>query len=132
MLLPELGAFLSTQGIGTLGTDIFLGTLPAEPDNCVALRDYGGLAPEHDLGTDHLRYEFPRVQVLVRNTDYVTGHMKAFDIVGDFEAIQDSTLSGVRYRCVDSLQSPFCLKQDENRRWVFACNYQVAKAISTS
>ncbi len=132
MLLPELGTYLQTAGIGTLGTDLFLGLLPPTPDNCVVIAEYGGMAPEHNQGTLTLRYEFPRVQVLVRNTSYATGMLKARDIMGDMAAAADSTMSGVVYHSVDALQSPFFLQRDDNNRWVFACNYQVFKAVSSS
>ncbi len=131
MLLPELGTYLQTAGIGTLGTDLFLGELPANPDNCVAILEYGGMAPEHDLGTTALRYEFPRVQVVVRNTSYATGRLKAQDILGDMAAVANETLTSVYYLEAAPLQSPFLLERDDNDRWVFACNYQITKA-STS
>ncbi len=132
MLLPELGTYLQTAGIGTLGTDLFLGLLPPTPDNCVCIAEYGGMAPEHDMGTLALRYEFPRVQVLVRNTSYATGMLKARDIMGDMAAVANSTMSGVNYFGIDAIQSPFFLNKDDNGRWVCACNYQVFKGVSSS
>jgi hypothetical protein len=98
----------------------------------VVIAEYGGMAPEHDLGTANLRYEFPRVQILVRNTDYATGRIKANDIIGDMAAIANQTLSGVRYLGADAIQQPFRLNKDDNGRWIFTCNYQIAKALSSS
>jgi len=36
-MLMEIGAYLATKSIGTVGTDIFLGWMPDQPDNCIAL-----------------------------------------------------------------------------------------------
>ena len=132
MLLAELGAYLATEGVGTVGTDIFYGTLPATPEACVALFEYGGIAPEHNLGTTALRYEMPRVQVLTRHGTYLTGIKKAQDVTNAFAAIANSTISEVYYLHVEPLQSPFLLDRDQNDRWIFACNYQVRKAVSSS
>jgi hypothetical protein len=132
MVLPDLGAYLVTQSIGTLGTNLFLGHLPPTPDSAVAILEYGGLAPEHDLGHSTQRHEFPRVQVLVRDTVYATARLKAQDIMADMAAIGNTTLSGVWYMGVDPIQQPFLLERDDNGRWVMACNYQVHKAVSSS
>lgn len=132
MLLAELGAYLATEGVGTVGTTIFYGGLPDSPDNCLALLEYGGRAPEHDLGTTALRHEYPRVQVLTRNTVYLTGIKKAQDVTHAFTAVRNTTLSDVGYKGIDPVQSPFSLGQDNNGRWVFACNYEVCKTLSSS
>lgn len=61
MLLDELASYMQTNGIGTLGTDLFAGQLPESPDACVALYEYGGLAPEHSIGGGPAKFERPRL-----------------------------------------------------------------------
>lgn len=70
-LIDDLGTYLQTQGIGTLGTDLFQGHLPSSPDNCVAVFETGGSQPNKDLPLNH-----PSFQVIVRNKSYATGRDK--------------------------------------------------------
>lgn len=70
-LIDDLGTYLQTQSIGTLGTDLFQGHLPDTPDNCVAIFETGGPAPNKDLPLNK-----PTFQVIVRNASYATGRDK--------------------------------------------------------
>lgn len=134
MLLPELATYLQSAGIGTLGTDLFYGRVPASPDVCTVLMEYGGLPIEPDLGTPTIRLEFPRVQVLTRGLkdDYDTPRLKAQAVLVALTAIVNQSLSGVAYKVAAALQSPFFLRRDQNDRVEIACNYQVMKAPSVS
>ena len=133
MLLVELGTFLQTAGDGTLGTDLFLGPLPDTPDVCTALYEYGGFAPEGDIGAGGaIRYEFPRVQVAVRHTSYATGRAKIDTVCDRLCGISNETLSGVYYVGAWPVQSPYLLDEDENGRWIFAVNFDVHKKPSSS
>ena len=130
MVLDEIGAFLAAGGIGTVGTTIFLGSSPDTPDACVTVYEYGGLPPEHTLGTDNV-IERPRVQVVARGAlnDYAAARSKAKDI---FNVMKGGlqTLSGIRYLRIEPVDSPFVLRLDETTRWLVACNYQIYKDAS--
>ena len=45
MLLDDVADLISTGGYGTLGTNLFKGMLPSDPDEAVAVIHYGGLEP---------------------------------------------------------------------------------------
>ena len=62
MLIRDIAQILQTNGIGILGTDIFLGQLPASPDNVVVFYPTGGFA--QDLPLPDVKMT---VQVLVRD-----------------------------------------------------------------
>lgn len=73
---------LVTAGVGTFGTDLFVGIQPATPDACVTLFDSGGRNPDPKHAHDE-----PSVQAMVRSAvdDYEGGWAKA-------QAVKDALL----------------------------------------
>lgn len=72
-LEEDIAASLATQGIGTVGTDIFTGTLPSSPQNCVAVIPTGGIRLREDLNA----IKRPSFQVVARNARWNLGMDKA-------------------------------------------------------
>lgn len=131
MTLNEIGAYLQANGVGTVGTDIFLDRMPETPDTCIALFEYGG-SPTHRTmnalpGTANA--EVVRIQILCRAATHVTARSKARSIFALLDHY-DGTLSSVTYYYVMAISSPFYLKRDENERAYYACNFEITKALS--
>lgn len=123
MMLDEIAAYLATQSVGTVGTNIFIGIIPDSPDNCVALFEYGGSAPDL-VGT---YVERPNLQVRVRNTSYSTGRAKCASVITALHTLGETTLSGTRYLWVAAKQSPISLGVDAKERYEWSINFQVVK-----
>ncbi len=138
MILDDLIDYLSTQGIGNVGStasgSIFESQLPAEIPQCIALFETGGLASVHTFsgGPGNAVVERPRVQVVSRATTYPTARAKAQDVFMLLDGLTNRTINGVRYLSITSVQSPFDMGRDANDYPRVACNYDVIKAISTS
>jgi hypothetical protein len=130
MLLDELSAYLAANGIGTLGTDIFIGQLPESPDAACALYEYGGIAPAHTIGGGTAKYERPRVQVVARALTYSAARSKIESIYTLLDAVAGAMLSSVRYLRIEAVQSPAFLERDANNRVTMVCNFQVQKELS--
>src|ERR1051325_6921886 len=127
MLLDEIGAYLQSLSLGTVGTDLFLGSTPDSPDACVTVREYGGEAPEFTLGPS-VAYEQPRIQIVCRAgvADYAAARTKAEAIYRALN-VAEATLSATHYLRIEPLQSPFPIGRDENNRWEIAFNCSVMK-----
>lgn len=130
MVLEELATYMQANGIGTLGTNLFVGTLPSTPDTCVGLQEYPGTQPAYALGGGLQVLEFPRVQVMTRAKLYNVARDKADDVWRLLGAITGQTLSGVHHLRVQALSNPFELPPDDTNRKLFACNYVVTKELS--
>ncbi|QCX32456.1 hypothetical protein FDN13_01380 [Caloramator sp. E03] len=124
MLLDDIGQYLEEQNIGRLGTDIFLSLLPEDIDNCIALFEYGGEAPEL-----HSNIEKPRLQAMVRNVDYQTGRMTIEQIKNILHGLSEQIINGKRYLLIMALQCPEFLGYDENNRSEFVCNFEIIKEV---
>ena len=87
-MITEIGAYLATKSIGTVGTDIFLGLMPDQPDNCIALFEYAGGPP--DL---HWAGEYPGLQVRVRNKGYAAARTKIGEVMDKLHGLQFQYIS---------------------------------------
>lgn len=121
-MLTEIGAYLATKSIGTVGTDIFLGLMPDQPDNCIALFEYAGSPP--DL---HWNGEYPGLQVRVRNKGYAAARTKIGEVMDKLHGLHEQTLSGTRYLLVKARGSPEVLKRDANNRVELFVNFEIIK-----
>jgi len=121
-VLREIGAYLATKSIGTVGTDIFLGLMPDQPDNCIALFEYAGSPP--DL---HWNGEYPGLQVRVRNKSYAAARTKIGEAMTALHGLHEQTLSGTRYLLIKARGSPEVLKRDANNRVELFVNFEIIK-----
>lgn len=73
--LSQLADYIAREGIANSSggsVNIFVGKYPDSPDNCVAL--LGELPQKPNIYVAD--FEYPRWQIVVRNTDYTTGEAK--------------------------------------------------------
>lgn len=135
MLLDEVAAFIVADGHATLGTNLFLGSMPAKPDVALSLHEYPGGPPDFVFGTAGVAHEYPRVQVKARGAaaDYAGPRRWLEAVYQDLaERVQSATSTGTRYLDLSPVQPPFPLERDESNRWVFAVNFVAMKEVSTS
>jgi hypothetical protein len=121
-VLREIGAYLQSQGIGTLEANLFLGLMPDQPDNCIALFEYAGSPP--DL---HWPGEYPGLQVRVRNKSYAAARTKIGEAMTALHGLHEQTLSGTRYLLIKARGSPEVLKRDNNNRVELFVNFEIIK-----
>jgi len=116
MISADIAAYLTSQGLGTLGVDYFDVALPANIDNAVMVRDYPGSPPffDHDQPTPALIY--PRVQIVARNLDVVAAYTASQAAFSAIHGIKDIVIDGTTYLRAEALQAPFWLQQDSSDR----------------
>jgi len=121
-VLEAISKYLEEEDVGTVGVDIFLGLLPDQPDNCIALFEYAGSPP--DL---HWDGEYPGLQVRVHNTSYPAGRAKIGEVVDLLHGLHEKELSGTRYLLIKARGSPEVLKRDSGNRIEFFVNFEIIK-----
>lgn len=134
MLLDDVADYLSSGGIGTVGTDIFKGYMPDTPDGAVAVYETGGLGTVHAMNPSagQAVLEQPRVQVVCRAAagDYETARAKAHDVFLLMDGLPAREINATQYHWGQAVQSPFPMGRDESNRVLIACNFDVKKALS--
>ena len=136
MLLHDLSDYLSSGGVGTLGTDLFVGQLPPAPDLATCVYETGGIAPIYSMGNvaGQAVVERPRVQVVVRGAqyDYETARAVAQKAWLLIDKLPTRSINGVAYKWGSCVQSVFLLQVDEQGRPWLAFNADVLKEMSTT
>lgn len=112
----ELAEFLEDAGtLGTVGVNIFVDKMPAGKRNAVLVAQYPGKRPEHRMdGTNDIRFEFPRVQIVVRNNLDATSFSNAELAVDALGKIANQFIEGIFYRSVQLINQPGIKERDEN------------------
>jgi Bacteriophage minor capsid protein len=132
-----LGAYLQDQGLGTLGTTLFLGGLPLDvvniptQDAITALVETPGFPAEYVHDVPGISWERPMLQTLTRGApyDYVGARQWAQDIFLALGEIQNQVLSGTYYFWVLPWQSVFKLRDDDYARPIMTAQFRIGKAV---
>lgn len=128
-VLNEIAAHLQALGVGVLGTTLFIGSMPATPDVCVALFEYGGLAPEKGFGTPGNKWETPAIQVVARGVkgDYAGPRAKVAVAYAELSKIEAELLGSTFYHHIHAVQAPFLMRRDDSERVYMAVNFLAQK-----
>lgn len=123
-LIDEVANYLAANGIGTVGTNLFEGLLPASPDSAVAIIETAGSKPDEYLPT----YS-PSFQVLVRSTAYDLGRTVCDNIRTLLHNKYNVTLvnNGNYYFWIRLITEGGHLGQDQTGRDLFSMNFEVKR-----
>ena len=128
--LDEIARHLDVQNLVTEGTDVFVNELPDDPANCVAIFGLIGTTVQQQRDVPGL--QFPRFQLIVRNTDYNDGADKFQAIRSALHGIIGRTLPASANTATDPyIRVMRChietdggpLGRDDKGRTEFSCNF---------
>jgi hypothetical protein len=124
-LLDALGARLVADGVGVLGTSIFLGYMPPTPDVCVAVYEARGNGPQQTFGPSVVAVERPLIRIIARaaRNDYPAARTKAEAVRASLGDIRGETISGVNFQCVSPTSDLFPMRLDDKERALIALDF---------
>ncbi len=135
IVLDDIAVHLQTQGLGTIGSSLFKGYLPDEPDVCVAIVEISGDQPIDTMGATlgTINVDRPALQILCRaaQDDYEAARVKAESAYRALHNLVDTTVNGIRYLNITANRPPAPIDRDENSRWVIGFEIDVWKEVST-
>jgi len=118
----DIATYLQSHVFGTIGTDIFYGFLPDEPDHAICVYDTSG-RPSELYGIDQ-----PNFQITVRDASYATASSTIESIQSVLQYLTNTTINGTFYLNINNLQAPFSAGWDnEENRVEFKQNYITQK-----
>lgn len=125
-ILESVGDYLVTNNLGTLGTNLFLGTMPETPDECVAVYENSGSAPAFTMGPGGIVIDYPMLQIVARagREDYPTARDKAESIRILLASVLDSTISSVNIMRIEPMGSVNPLGVDSKFRPMVSVNFR--------
>ena len=122
---------LEAAGLGTPGTNLFEYRLPDTPHQAIAVIPYPGAQPMRHHGESVPGLQQPRFQVRCRATDDASVDDladRAFRAL--CAAMNRDVAPGVAWLAVRPLQDPFPQPEDQSRRMVRACNFEVLRRVA--
>lgn len=130
-VLDDLADLLSSGGVTTT---IYQGFLPEQPDDALVLIETGGMPAVHAFSptAGNAVAERPSVQIIRRSPVYNRARAEMQYIWRMLDGFGDRSINGTRYMWIASRHMPFALPEDETRRTLIACNFDISKAVSTS
>lgn len=122
LISTEIAAYVQTQGLGTLGTNLFKERMPASPDTAIAIFSTGGILADPKEG-----YDYPTIQIMTRADDPAVAYNNLAAIYNVLQGLNNVTLaSGTYLLHMWALQSqPINIGLDAEERTRFTQNYQL-------
>jgi hypothetical protein len=108
-----------------LGSNLFIGREPSSPKKSVTLFDSFGYPPQLNLVNQG--YEYPAIQVRVRDTDYRSGWEKCEEIKNLLHGRNHETWNGALYTVISCASGPALLDWDDNNNVLFVINFNLQR-----
>ena len=121
--LDDLGTYLQTNSIGTLGTDIFYNGLDTVP-NCIAITPYRGSNTYHIVSNVKNPHSV-NINVLVRNSDGDTAKSKADSIyllIGD---VANTIIGTTKFLFIQAKSLPVLDSKTESGLTIYSVNFSL-------
>ena len=129
--LDELAARLVAQGVGTVGSNIFLGSraiIPPGPGPYLSLRETGGTGPTRIHNRNGAHTQRPTAHVLVRAATYPAARKMAQDAYTALDGVFNTTLINTFYQSITARQELTDLGLDADTRVMISFNVDAEKA----
>lgn len=107
------------------GTDLFIGMEPNSPDQCVTIFDTMGR--QTGLSMDQELYDYPSVQIRVRDNSYISGWNLIESIRTTLHGRGQETWNGTLYSIIYCASGPAMLDTDQQSRVRFIVNFNIQR-----
>jgi hypothetical protein len=106
-------------------TSLFVNREPATPDNVVTIFDYFG--GRHALTLDGQTYEYPSIQIRVRNREQSEAWKIIYRIYTSLHGRAHETWNGTIYEVIYASGGPALLDWDDNDRCRLIINFNIQR-----
>jgi hypothetical protein len=131
--LDDIAARLVAAGVGTKGSNIFLGSNAVIPDGAgpfLTVTETGGMAPTRIQNKASAATQRPTAQVAVRAATYPPARTMATAAYAALDGIYNTTLGSTFYQVVRARQEPTDIGLDGVGRPVIVFNIEAEKEPS--
>lgn len=118
--LDDIADYLEDNGLGTVGTNIFVGKMPQD-SNCIALLQTNGSPPPVDLPE-----KTPSFQVLIRDPAISTGVVRLMAVRNLLHIIIESTIGTTSFMNIFAMSDGGHIGEEpETGSQLFSINFNV-------
>lgn len=119
MMIDDIATKLQSEGIGTIGTNIFKSYLPETVDTGLVVLDTGGAQPDPYLPTKE-----PTFQIFIRAEDYATGRQMMDDVRTALHQTKNTTLGNTYFYFILAISEGGHIGRNEVGRDEFSINFR--------
>jgi hypothetical protein len=133
VFLDEIAARLVAQGVGVIGSSIFLGSkavIPTGDGPYLSLTETGGSGPTRVHNVPGAKTQRPTAQIAVRARSYLVARTKAKEAYLALDGVWNTTIGGVFYQKITARQEPTDIGLDDEKRPMIVFNIDAEKAPS--
>ncbi len=123
-MIGDIGAYLASRGVGIIGTDIFLGTMPDMPDRCLALYALEGERPEFNWDAER-----PALLIRVRGADQAEADELIASVWRELWNLTGIEVNGTAYHRIEARGSVAPAGRDARGRVYYLANFAVIKEV---
>lgn len=117
----------SDSSLGLSASDVFVGREPTTPKNCVTIYDTPGRSPQMTLDANNEFYQYPSIQIRVRNTKYVMGYSLGESILKSLHGRAQETWNDSLYSSIMAASDVSLLDWDTQSRPRFIINFNIQR-----
>lgn len=133
MFLDDIAARLVGQGVGTIGSNIILGSKGKVPQGAgplLSLIETGGFAPTRIHNIPGANTQRPSAQICVRAQSYLAARTMAKSAYLALDGVFNTVINGVLYHSITAVQEPTDIGLDTLERPMIVFNINAEKAPS--
>lgn len=119
---------IGDAGAMVVGTDLFIAREPALPRDTVTIFDTPGFPPWLGLAGE-TGYEYPSIQIRVRNKDYRAGWRLIEEIKDSLHGRHGETWNGTLYTIIYCSSGPALLDWDDNGYCRLVVNFNIQRRV---
>lgn len=114
-----IATYLATNGLGTLGTNVFASMVPSGVNDGLVVIDSGGPAPDRYIPTKN-----PTFQVMIRASDYEAGITKLALVRSALHQLKNTTIGGYYFYYIMASSEGGHTGRDESGHDLFSINFE--------
>lgn len=124
--VDALASRIEDLGVGTVGTTIFIDSMPdaadGSLDTCTVIYQAGGGAPVLTQGDNT---DLPGFQVIARSLSATTALTNLLTIFQSFHGLTETDVHGVHFKLLYAVNSnPIPLGRDERQRFLYSMSFR--------
>jgi len=126
--MTDVADYLTTNSLGTQGTNLFIGFMPDTDTLVTLLSEYDGTVNE--TFASGIALSQPSLQIRVRGAteDYTTPRTRLKDIVTLLQAVTNQTIGSTYFVRIRPSTTILAMGQDARLRYEFSANFEVTYA----
>jgi len=123
-----LEAYGDSSGLDVVyATNLFIGREPTTPRDCITIFDTSGYPQSLTLDAGGLGYEYPSIQIRVRNKKYLDGWNVIHGIMTVLHGKSQEVWNGTLYTVIYCSSGPALLDWDDNGNARFIVNFNLQR-----